>query len=254
VSASGQANSGSSASPSSTAAQPELCVSVQRSQSSVSRGQAAAYVVQVSAKNGGSASNVSVAVAAQPSSLKPTFTSGCAKGDGNSTCTVGSVSEKQPATLQAQIPVASTATSVTSVTLTATASIVGSAKWTPPSAAETVTVTAASAASKSAGPSSQSPLPLGPLPILNGVSSSLIGPGNASGLFPAIIPSATPAGSPGARQQGGHRNAEPVSDTSALSPGLSGQLAGLIALALAVMLTVTRLSLFKRFRSKKQSS
>jgi len=226
----------------------------------VSRGQAAAYVVQVSAKNGGSATNVSVAVAAQPSSQKPTFTSGCAKGDGSATgdgsvtCTVGSVSEKQPATLHAQIPVASTATSVTSVKLTATASIAGSAKWTPPSAAETVTVTAASAgASKSAGPS-ESPLPLGPIPNLNGVSSSLIGPGNASGLFPAIIPSATPAGSPGARQQGsGRRNAEPVSDTSALSPGLSGQLAGLIALALAVMLTVTRLSVFKRVRSKKQS-
>ena len=44
------------------------------------------------------------------------------------------------------------------------------------------------------------------------------------------------------------------SDTSALTPGLSGQLAGLIALALAVMLTVTRLSLLKRFRSRKQGS
>jgi hypothetical protein len=220
----------------------------------VSRGQPAAYVVQVSAKNGGSASGVSVAVAAQPSSQKPAITSGCAKGDGTATCTVGSVSEKQPATLHAQIPVASTATSVTSVTLTATASIAGSAKWTPPSAAETVTVTASPAASTSPGSPSESPLPLGPIPNLNGVSSSLIGPGNASGLFPAIVPSATPAGSPGARQQGGQRNAEPVSDTSALAPGLSGQLAGLIALALAVLLTVTRLSLGKRFRSKKQSS
>jgi len=220
----------------------------------VPRGQAAAYVVQVSTENGGSASNVSVAIAAQPSSQKPTLTSGCAKGDGTATCTVGSVSEKQAATLHAQIAVASTATSVTSVKLTATASIATAAKWTPPTAAETVTVTAASAA-KSAGASPETSLPLGPIPNLNGVSSSLIGAGSAAGLFPAIVPSSAPAASAaGGHQQGGQRNAEPVSDTSALTPGLSGQLAGLIALALAVMLTVTRLSLLKRFRSRKQGS
>ena len=46
---------------------------------------------------------------------------------------------------------------------------------------------------------------------------------------------------------------EPVSDSSALGfgkPGLTGQVAGLIALALAIMLTVTRLSLRKRFRTQ----
>jgi hypothetical protein len=220
----------------------------------VPRGQAAAYVVQVSTENGGSASNVSVAIAAQPSSQKPTFTSGCAKGDGTATCTVGSVSEKQPATLHAQIAVASAATSVTSVKLTATASIATAAKWTPPAAAETVTVTAASAA-KSAGASPETSLPLGPIPNLNGVSSSLIGAGSAAGLFPAIVPPSAPAASAaGGDQQRGQRKAEPVSDTSALATGLSGQLAGLIALALAVMLTVTRLSLLKRFRSRKQGS
>jgi len=48
-----------------------------------------------------------------------------------------------------------------------------------------------------------------------------------------------------------------VSNSSALGfvqPGLTGQVAGLIALAVAVMLTVTRLSLRKRFRSRKQAS
>jgi hypothetical protein len=218
----------------------------------VQRGHNAAYVVKVTTENNGSAANVSVALTAQPSTQKPTFTSGCAKGDGTATCTVGSVSAKQPANLHAQIPVASSATKVTSVKLTATASIVTSAKWTAPSAAETVAVTAASA--KSAGTSPETTLPLGPIPNLNGVSSSLIGPGNVSSLFPAIIPSATPATSPGSHAQAGQRNAEPVSNTSALAPGLSGQLAGLIALALAVLLTVTRLSLLKRFRSRKQGS
>jgi hypothetical protein len=235
-------------------------VSVQRSQSTVKRGQNAAYTVRVSTENNGSVSDVSVALVVQPSGQKPTFTSGCAKGNGAATCTISSVTAKQPAELHAQIPVASSATSVTSVKLTATASIVASAKWTPPSAAETVAVTAASAspARSSAGSPPGTTLPLGPIPDLNGISSSLIGPGNASGLFPAIIPSATPNSSPASQpQQAGQRNAEPVSDSSALGlgkPGLTGQVAGLIALALAIMLTVTRISLRKRFRSRKQGS
>ena len=237
-------------------------MSVQRSQSSVKRGQQAAYVVRVSTGNNGSASGVTVALTAQPSGQKPAFTSGCAKGNGTATCAVGSVSDKQPATLHAQIPVAATATSVASVTLTATASIVTTAKWTPPSAAETVAVTAAAASSKSpaassAGASAGTTLPLGPVPNLNGVASSLIGAGDASGLFPAINPSATPSPSPGIHALGGKQNAKPVADSSALSfvqPGLTGQVVGLIALAAAVMLTVTRLSLRKRFRSRKQGS
>jgi hypothetical protein len=237
-------------------------VSVQRSQSSIKRGQQAAYVVQVSTENNGSASAVTVALTAQPSGQKPAFTSSCAKGGGTASCTVSSVSDKQPATLHAQIPVAAGATSVTSVKLTATASIVTSATWTPPSAAETVAVTAATAASHSPAASSASAspgttLPLGPVPNLNSVSSSLIGAGNASGLFPAINPSATPSPAPGTNVPGGKRNAKPVSDSSAIAfvqPGLTGQVAGLIALAVAVMLTVTRLSLRKRFRSRKQGS
>ena len=152
--------------------------------------------------------------------------------------------------------------------LTATASIVTWVRWTPPSAAETVAVTAAASASaspvtSSASAAPETPLPLGPIPNLNGVSSklirssSLIAAGNASSLFPAIIPSATPDSSPGIQPQGHKQNAEPVSDSSDSSalgfvasgkPGLTGQVAGLIALALAVMLTVTRLSLRRRVR------
>jgi hypothetical protein len=234
-------------------------VSVQRSQASISRGQQAAYVVQVSTENNGSAADVTVALTAQPSSQKPAFTSGCAKGEGTASCTVSAVSDKQPASLKAQIPVAASATSVTSVRLTATASIATTEKWTPPSAAETVAVTAASAsptksATSSAGVLPESTLPLGPIPNLNGVSSQLIGAGNASGLFPAINPSATPSPSPGSPAPSGKRS--PVSDSSAIAfvqPGLTGQVAGLIALAVAVLLTVTRLSLRKRFRSRKPS-
>ena len=253
-------SSSASASQASAADQPELCVSVQRSQASISRGQQAAYVVRVSTENNGSATDVTVALTAQPSGQKPRFVSGCAKGAGTASCTVSSVSDKQPVSLKAQIPVAASATSVTSVKLTATASIVTTEKWTPPSAAETVAVTAASA-SPAKSPASSSPagvvpegaLPLGPIPNLNGVSSQLIGAGNAAGLFPAINPSATPSPSPGTPAPGGQRR--PVPDSSAIAfvePGLTGQVAGLIALAVAVMLTVTRLSLRKRFRSRKQ--
>ena len=233
----------------------------------MARGQKAAYTVRVSTENNGSASNVSVALVAQPASQKPAFTSGCAKGDGTATCSVSSVSAKQPAELHAQIPVASTATSVTSVKLTATASIVTSVKWTPPSAAETVTVTAAPASSASPATSPagapETALPLGPIPNLNSITSSLIGSsslisaGNASGLFPEIVPSASPNSPPAIQAQAGQRDVQPVSESSALGlgkPGLTGQVAGLIALALAIMLTVTRLSLRKRFRSRKQGS
>jgi hypothetical protein len=235
-------------------------VSVQRSTASISRGQQAAYVVQVSTKNNGSASLVTVALTASPSSQQATYTGGCAKGKGTATCTVSSVSDKQPASLKAQIPVAASAIKVTSVKLTATALITTTGKWTPPSAAETVAVTAASAsptksATSSAGVLPESTLPLGPIPNLNGVSSQLIGAGNASGLFPAINPSATPSPSPGGPAPSSERR--PVSGSSAIAfvqPGLTGQVAGLIALAVAVLLTVTRLSLRKRFRSRKQGS
>ena len=216
--------------------------------------------MQVSTKNNGSASLVTVALTASPSSQQATFTGGCAKGEGTATCTVSSVSDKQPASLKAQIPVAASASKVTSVKLTATALITTTEKWTPPSAAETVAVTAASAspttsATSSAGVLPESTLPLGPIPNLNGVSSQLIGAGNASGLFPAINPSATPSPSPGGPAPGSERR--PVSGSSAIAfvqPGLTGQVAGLIALAVAVLLTVTRLSLRKRFRSRKQGS
>jgi hypothetical protein len=236
-------------------------VTVQRSQASVERGQSAAYTVQVSTENG-SAAGVSVALTAQPSSQKPAFTSGCAKGDGTAACTVGSVSDKSAVSLHAQIPVGSDATSVR---LTATASVVTQATWTPPAAGVTVAVTAAPASAASSAASSSPPaapgttLPLGPIPDLNNVSSSIIDAGNAAGLFPEISPSATPSPTPEAHAPSSQPNAQPIADpvSSTLAfgrPGLSGQVAGLIALAVAILLTVTRLSLRRRFRSGKRGS
>jgi hypothetical protein len=258
-----------------TPAPPELCVSVQRSQSSIKRSQTATYVVHVSAQNG-SAPDVSVALTAQPSSQKPTFSSGCAKGDGTASCSIGSMTAGQTVSLDAQIAVASNAASVSSVKLTATASVATTAKWTPPAAAETTAVTAASAAAKNTkntknakSPAGASPdathlpvLPLGPIPALNGAASQLIGDGAASqligagsaaSLFPTIAPSAGasrgPSVQPTRPARPGQRNADPVSGASPVSadtPVFTAQVAGLIALGLAIMLTVTRLSVRKR--------
>jgi hypothetical protein len=220
-------------------------------------------VVQVSTANG-SASGVTVALTSQPASQKPAYTSGCVKGEGTASCAVGSVAAKQPVSLRAQIPVAASATSVTSVKLTATASVVTTGKWTPPAAAETVTVTAASAAPASSpaaalppGVSPGANLPLGPVPALNGVASRIIEAGNASGLFPAINPGDTPSPAPGSQAAAGQGQDRPSPNSSAIAfvkPGITGQVAGLIALAVAVLLTVTRLSLRRRFRPRKQAS
>jgi hypothetical protein len=213
-------------------------------------------VVQVSTKNG-SASQVTVALAVTPSSLKPEFSKGCAKGDGTASCSVSSVTAKQPASLDASIAVASDATSVSSVKLTATASVTTTAKWTPPAAAETIAVTSASASASATdspvedpvGVASLSPLPLGSIANLNNVASQLIGAGNAAPLFPAITAAPGSSASPSDQPQPSNLNTDPVSGASPVSadtPVSSVQVAGLIALGLAIMLIVTRLAVRKR--------
>jgi hypothetical protein len=93
-------------------------------------------------------------------------------------------------------------------------------------------------------------LPLGPIPALNGEASMFIGAGNAANLFPTIGPS--PGASPGptaAATQPAKQNAGPDSEASPVSfgtPVFTAQVAGLIALGLAIMLTVTRLSVRRR--------
>ena len=158
--------------------------------------------------------------------------------------------------LHAQIAVASNATSVTSVKLTATASIVSTVKWTPPAAAWTTSVTSAATTHPSATASpgvSSFALPPGLIPNLNGEASLLIGAGNAAKLFPAITPSAGPSANQAAHPQGSTQNADPITNASTVSSGaplLTAQVAGLIALGLAIILTVTRLSLRKRSGSR----
>ena len=258
---------GSSASPS--ASQAELCVSVQASQSSVKRGQAAAFTVQVLAQNG-SASGVSVTLAASPQGQAATFTGRCPGGNGSATCAVGSLGTSvAPAAyqLQAQIPVASSASSVTSVTLTATADAATSpAMAAMPAASQSVTVTAASASASpsptkkasSTAPASSPVAQVSPvsspglatvlppitLPTPASVTTSLFTPANVASDLPEVVPVPTPApvtGTPGS----------PVADTSSSQAGsftlalnmsaATAQVFGLIIVALALTLAATKL-------------
>jgi hypothetical protein len=238
-------------------------VSVQRAATSVKRGNTAAYVIQVSTENG-SASDVKVALTAQPGSQKPTFTSGCGKDDGTASCTLSAVSDKQATVLHAAITVGSGATSVTSLKLTATASVVTTVKWTLPTASETMTVTAPAASPAKAQPAGGAQvdiLPLGPIPDLNGIANAIIGAGNAAGLFPKISPTPAPSVSPspvahpkarkGTTGPAAHANA---SAFALGTPVLTAQVIGLLALAFGIMLTVTRMSVRKRSRPKGEGS
>ena len=258
---------GSSASAS--APQAELCVSVQASQSGIKRGQAASFTVQVSVQDG-SASGVSVTLAASPPGQAATFTGRCPGGNGSATCAIGSLGTSlAPAaySLQAQIAVASSASSVTSVTLTATADAATSpAMAAMPSASQSVSVAAAASASASAkatasastAPASSPVAQVGPVstpalatvlppvtvPTPAGVTTSLFTPASVASDLPEVVPVPTPTpvtGTPGS----------PVADTGSPQAGsftlalnmsaATAQVFGLIIVALALTLAATKL-------------
>jgi hypothetical protein len=256
---------GSSASAS--APQAELCVSVQASQSGIKRGQAASFTVQVSVQDG-SASGVSVTLAASPQGQAATFTGRCPGGNGSAACAVGPLGTSlAPASysLLAQIAVASSASSVTSVTLTATADAATSpAMAAVPAASQSVSVATASAsasASASAKKTSASTSPVAQVsPVSNpalatvlspvtvptpaGMTTSLFTPASVASDLPEVAPVPTPTpvtGTPGS----------PVADTGSPQAGTftlalnmsaaTAQVFGLIIVALALTLAATKL-------------
>jgi hypothetical protein len=223
---------------------------VQPAKSSIQRGQTALWTVTAWAQ-GGDVPDATIRLTAAPASLKPTFSFGCGSHDGSTSCDLGALDAKSARRqLQAKIAVAASATTVTSVRLTATASAAG--LTTVPRASATTSVTAAAAspaATNSADPSvpdgtDVAPLTAGNLPYLPSASPVLSPGGNAAGLFPALTPSADP---PAAKQD--PQKTEPVANTSALPQGahvIGAQLAGLAVLALAFLLAVARLTFRKR--------
>jgi len=245
-------------SPTASATQAELCVSVQTSQSSIKTGQAASYTVQVWAANG-SAAGVSVTLAGTPQGEEPSFTGRCPSGDGSATCTIGSMATAlAPSSdqMQAQIPVASGATSITSVTLTATADAVTSPAMTVlPTAAETVAVSVPTAAASTPA-ASQSPTStpspsaspatvpavattptIGTTPTTAvGVSTSLINPAAVPSLLPVTSAPPTAAVAPAVA------SATPsASSFTLVMPMSTAELLGSIVLGLVALFVAGKL-------------
>ena len=216
-----------------------LCVEVQPLQQSSERGQAAQWAV-AAWTTGGNVPDVKLQLRATPASAgAANFTFGCGSHDGTSSCDLGAVDATSAARqLQAQVTVPVTAATVTSVSLSATGS-----------AANVRTDPAASAAMTILTP----PTPIGASPTLPvgtfpGVTAPTLNPtlspgGNASGLFPTLDPQ-----SPDPRPAGtaGTAGTKEVANTSALPAGsstLGAQVGGLVALALAGVFAVTRISI-----------
>jgi hypothetical protein len=212
-----------------------MCVGLERVQASIKHGQAAQWVVSVYT-TGANATNVSVGVSAAPAGQHASFDFGCGTQNGTAACGLGRVNAgARPRQSQAQIAVPATS-SATSVRLTATVS----ADHLPvkPQASVTVTVAAGTGA---------------PIPPVNFLTNAVfrnasylpvIGPnlskagttlspgGNASGLFPELVP--------GAQSQSPNGTSSRARNEVALaSAGLSvvnAQIAGVAALALALLL------------------
>ena len=244
---------------------PELCVSVQPPRSSIKPGQAASYTVEVSAENG-PASGVSVTLTATPQGQQPEFTSLCPSGNGTATCTIGSLATTvSPSAYQmhAQIQVASTATSVTSVTLTATADAATTpAMTTMPAAAAPVTVSAPAASPgtspasttrvrppRSTTPARVTPAILPalastpPLVSVPAVSTPVMSPVNISSALPVITPAANPV--VGAQPSPAANVGTPAAGNFTVVIGMSAataQLFGLIVAWLVLLLAATKLA------------
>lgn len=214
---------------------------------------------------GGNLADAVVQLAANPSSVPPEFSFGCGSDDGTDSCDLGAIdSTSAQRQLQAESTVPTTASTITSVKLTVIGSAAGLSK--DPSSSATVQISGTVAASSSATPSSSttpssspsatasatpsispltttSPLPVGDLPGVSAVDSPTLSPGgNAGNLFPTLQPS---AGSTTPKVIKGR----PVADTTALPEGasvLGASLVGLLALALAFVLAVTRFSIRRR--------
>jgi hypothetical protein len=218
----------------------DVCVGVLPLQASADRGQTAAWAVGAWT-TGGNVPDVKLQLEANPASAgTPRFTFGCGKGNGTATCDLGAVDVSAAQRIvEAQVPVPLTATTVTSVSLTATGTAAN--MRTDPAAAASITILGPTAAPIG----TTSALPISGLPgVTAPTGSSTLDPGgNASGLFPTLAPQTPDPSAEGTAKATGTKQ---VANTSAFSGGsntLGAQVAGLIALALAAIFAITRISL-----------
>ncbi|HEX4256281.1 MAG TPA: hypothetical protein VH089_14390 [Streptosporangiaceae bacterium] len=232
------------------------------------------------------ATSGTIATALSPSAKTPAFgapkytVDTCTSVSGT-TCTLGTVADKQPSgpQFEVQVQVPKNAPAGEKISYRATLKVTNST-GSASKAANAPTVTVAKAASSSPT-ASKSPsagsgngstttpavdgstatisglsgslgdgtsIPVGPLPAVAGVSTTIPG-GNASNLFPQISPSSTP--SPAAGTPAVANGAQPVADSSRIplalgSSEFGAQIVGLIVLLLGVAIAVTRLSIRRK--------
>ena len=205
-------------------------------------GQAAAWTV-AAWTTGGNVPDVKIQLRATPTSAgTPRFTFGCGSDDDTSACDLGAVdASAAKRQLQAQVSVPLTAATLSSVSLTATGRAANLS--TDPAASAGIGIIAP------AGPiGASSTLTAGTLPGLTDptLSPTLSPGGNASGLFPTLDPQTSDPSSGEAAGTAGTAGTAQVANTSAISAGSStlwAQVAGLVALALAGVFAVTRISI-----------
>jgi hypothetical protein len=256
---------------------------VTAAQASSERGQQVRWTVSAWT-TGATATAAAITLQASPAaSGTASFSFGCGKSDGTSSCDLGAVDPQSAhRQLQAQVtvPVAASAVKSVSLTVTGTAPALPTAARASASVAITAPGTAATTQTAPATPSQApqppsqapqpplppqapqppmtviSPLPVGSLPGLPSVGLPPAGlppaglpplaPGTTqsqAGSAAGLFPTVNPSPMPSFPSVGGARR---VADTSALPAGASvvnAQLAGLAALALAFVLAVTRLSI-----------
>jgi hypothetical protein len=217
----------------------DLCVAVLPAAQSTARGQATTWTVSAWA-TGGNVPAATIQLTASPAGAgTPVFSSGCVT-NGTPSCSLGAV-DATAATrqFQAQFTVPTTATTVSSVTLTAIASTTNLP--TDPKASGSMSIFTSPdplAANSSLLVANSS---LSGLTLLGvaAPSPSMSPGGNASGLFPTLNPSSSTSS---ATAEDARQVANTSSPTETASP-TGAEVAGLAALALAVVLAVTRLSI-----------
>jgi len=222
-----------------TTAQVDVCLEVTPLEQSRERGQAAQWAVAVWT-TGGNVPDVKIQLQASPASAgTPLFSFGCGSDDGTSLCDLGAVdATSAQRELQAQVTVPLTAATVTSVSLKATGSAAN--LHTDPAATGAMTILAPPSPVAASMAVPVGSVPGVSFPAVNSTSNSTLSPGgNASGLFPTVAPQ-TPD-----PRSGGTADTRAVANTSVLPSGsstLGAQVAGLVALALAGVFAVTRIS------------
>jgi hypothetical protein len=208
-----------------------LCVGVLPLQQNSDRGQAAQWAVGAWTV-GGNLADVKLQLQSTAGTGTPAFTFGCANGEGTNLCDLGAVDAASGQRLfQAEVTVPLTATSVTSVSLSVTGVAAGLVK--DPVTSGPITVLAPGSPIGATLPPVSSIAPTG----LGTLSPTASPGGNAGSLFPTVAP-----GSPQAE------GATPVANVSSISGGTPigsevAEVAGLAALAAAMVLAITRLSL-----------